>query len=197
MNTSGKTLPRRAGWWGGLMIATAAAILGAKLSGAINAPTAYLLAVIPLALGAQYFRALQHPQPDCGMTSPALRRYNRGIALTSLGYALGMGIAMVLWNGYRLSDPAIFAISLLPALPTFAMIAVMGRYLAQEEDEYLRYRSVMASLWGLGLVLALGTFWGFMEMFSLVPHVWSWWVMPVWAIGMGIGQAILGWQADR
>ena len=81
-----------------------------------------------------------------------------------------------------------FAISLLPAIPTFGMIAVMGRYLSEEQDEYLRYRSIMASLFGLGLVLALGTFWGFMEMFGLVPHIWSWWVMPVWAIGMGFGQ---------
>ena len=188
---------QRTGLWGGLMIGSAAAILALKLSGAIEDPATYILLVVPLALGALFYRSLQQTSAEGGTASPALRRYNRGIALTSVGYMLGLGIAIYLWNNFTLPDPAIFAISLLPAIPTFAMIGVMGRYLAAEEDEYLRYRSVMASLWGLGLVLALGTFWGFMEMFQLVPHIWSWWVMPVWAIGMGIGQGILGWQADR
>ena len=46
----------------------------------------------------------------------------------------------------------------------------------------------------LGLVLALGIFWGFLEMFELVPHVWAWWVLPVWAIGLGFAQL---WQKVR
>ena len=46
----------------------------------------------------------------------------------------------------------------------------------------------------LGLVLALGIFWGFLEMFELVPHVWAWWVLPVWAIGLGLAQL---WQKVR
>lgn len=178
----------RPGLWGGLMIATAAAILGMKLGGMIEGATPYILLIAPLALGILYFRSLQGSSGACGAASPALVRYNRGIMLTSLGYMLGMGIAIAVWNRTTLSDPLIFAISLLPALPTFAMIAVMARYLAEEADEYLRHRAIIAALWGLGGVLALGTFWGFMEMFGLVPHIWAWWVMPVWALGMGIGQ---------
>jgi len=183
--------------WGGLMIATAAAILALKLSGAIDGAAPYLLAIIPVALGVQFYRSMQRAADGCGASSPAVKRYNRGIAVTSLGYMLGMGIAISLWNRVALSDPLIFAISLLPALPTFAMIAVMARYLADESDEYLRHRAVTAALWGLGLVLALGTFWGFMEMFELVPHIWAWWVMPVWAMGMGLGQYWHGRGVER
>jgi hypothetical protein len=25
-------------------------------------------------------------------------------------------------------------------------------------------------------------------MFELVPHVWAWWVLPVWAISLGLAQ---------
>ena len=120
--------------------------------------------------------------------------YNRRIVFSSFGYVLGLGIAITLWDRYELSDPAVFAISLLPTLPTFGIIWAMVRYLAEEQDEYLRYRTIMAALVALGLVLALGIFWGFLEMFELVPHIWAWWVLPVWAIGLGLAQL---WQKVR
>ena len=39
---------------------------------------------------------------------------------------------------------------------------------------------------------AIGSFWGFLETFELVPHVPGWWAVPIWALGMGLGQA---WQS--
>ena len=71
------------------------------------------------------------------------------------------------------------------------MIIIMARYLMEETDEYLRHRASFSSLIGLGVVLVLGTVWGFLETFGLVPHIWAWWVMPAWAIGLGIGQGVL------
>ena len=181
---------QKPGLWAGMMFASLGVIASLKVSGAVERGPTYLLLIVPLLLGVQFYRSLQNYADACGAVSPALKRYNKGIALTSLGYMIGLGIAISLWNNYKLSDVAIFGIALLPAIPTFAMIAVMGRYITDEQDEYLRHRAIIASLWGLGIVLALGTFWGFMEMFGLVPHMWSWWVMPVWAMGMGIGQLI-------
>ena len=185
---------QKPGLWAGLMFATLGIIAGLKFSGAVERGPTYLLLIVPLLLGAQFYRSLQNYADACGAVSPALKRYNKGIAITSLGYMIGLGIAMTLWKRYELSDAAIFGIALLPAIPTFAMIAVMGRYITDEQDEYLRHRAMIAAVWGLGIVLALGTFWGFMEMFGLVPHIWSWWVLPVWAIGMGLGQLV---QRDR
>ena len=49
---------------------------------------------------------------------------------------------------------------------------------------------------GLGVVLAAGSFWGFLETFGVVPHVWAWWTFPVWAIGMGLSQGWMAWR-DR
>ena len=101
---------------------------------------------------------------------------------------------MTLWNSYQLSDALVFAISLLPTVPTFGIIWAMARYLAEEQDEYLRHRTIMAALVALGVVLAIGIFYGFLEMFELVPHIWAWWVLPVWAIGLGLAQL---WQKVR
>ena len=57
-------------------------------------------------------------------------------------------------------------------------------------------RQTSAALIGLALVLLAGTLWGFLETFGIAPHVPAWWVVPVWAIGLGLGQMIMT-SADR
>ena len=44
--------------------------------------------------------------------------------------------------------------------------------------------------------LAAGIFWGFLETFELVPHVPAWWVLPVWAGGLGVAQLWM-WARER
>mgnify|MGYP001495403084 FL=1 len=160
-----------------------------KLTDAINGPTGFILLALATGLLIPIAR-----QRTAGCASKAMVDYNRRVLVSSFSYALGLGIAVTLWDNYELSRPVVFAISLLPTLPTFGVIWAMARYLAEEQDEYLRHRTIMAALIALGLVLALGIFWGFLEMFELVPHVWAWWVLPVWAIGLGLAQL---WQKVR
>ena len=160
-----------------------------KLTDAINGPTGFILLALATGLLIPIAR-----QRIAGCASKAMVDYNRRVLVSSFGYALGLGIAVTLWDNYELSRPVVFAISLLPTLPTFGVIWAMARYLAEEQDEYLRHRTIMAALIALGLVLALGLLWGFLEMFELVPHVWAWWVLPVWAIGLGFAQL---WQKMR
>ncbi|QYJ07424.1 hypothetical protein [Qipengyuania flava] len=179
---------RSQGFWVGLYLASVAIIGALKLTGAIESPFGFIL--LAVATGAMIV-----PMRRAGAcTSPAMATYNRRVLVSTFGYVLGLGIAVTLWNSYTLSTPVVFVISLLPTLPTFGVIWAMGRYLADEQDEYLRHRTIMAALVALGFVLALGIFWGFLEMFELVPHVWAWWVLPVWAIGLGAAQL---WQKVR
>jgi hypothetical protein len=123
--------------------------------------------------------------------SRALMRYNTRFMLAMMAYVVGMLIAMAIYNDGMPAGPLAYAVTLLPALPALAMIVVMARYLVEEQDEYLRHRASFSAIIGLGLVLVLGTTWGFLETFGLVPHIWAWWVLPVWAIGLGIGQALV------
>ena len=177
------------GRWVALYFFSVVIIAALKLTGAIESPVGFIL----LAAATCLLLPLARRRSD-GCISPAMADYNRRIVFSSLGYVLGLGIAVTLWNSYQLSDALVFAISLLPTVPTFGIIWAMARYLAEEQDEYLRHRMIMAALVALGVVLAIGIFYGFLEMFELVPHIWAWWVLPVWAIGLGLAQL---WQKVR
>ena len=175
----------RSPWfWAGNYLVSSAIIVVLKLTDAITAPIAMILFLGAMGLLIPLVRAGE--RRNCA--NPVIVRYNRRFLAAAFGYVLGLGIAITLWNNFELSGPVVFAIALLPTIPTFAMIWAMGRYLVEETDEYLRYRTVRAALMSLGMVLAIGIFWGFLEMFELVPHIWAWWVLPVWAIGLGLAQ---------
>lgn len=175
----------RSPWfWAGNYLASSAIIVVFKLTDAIPAPVAMILFLGAMGLLIPLVRAGE--RRNCA--NPVIIRYNRRFLIASFGYVLGLGIAIAVWNSYKLTSAMVFVIALLPTLPTFAMIWAMGRYLVEETDEYLRYRMVRAAIMSLGMVLAIGIFWGFLEMFELVPHIWAWWVLPVWAGGLGLAQ---------
>ncbi len=175
---------RGPGFWAGLYCASVAVIAALRFTDAIANSVGLILFVGAMALLIPLVRSSER---RC-RANPVIIRYNRRMLAASMGYVLGLGIAIALWNNYQLSGPVVFAIALLPTLPTFAMIWAMGRYLVEERDEYLRYRTVRAAIISLGIVLALGIFWGFLEMFELVPHIWAWWVLPVWSVSLGLAQ---------
>ncbi len=133
-------------------------------------------------------KAAENRAHACGQASPAMSRYNRRSVIWAMAYVVALGVALTAKNRLEPEGPLLWFIAVLPSLPLVYFVWAMARYLVEEEDEYLRYRTVNAALFGLGLVLVLGTFWGFLETFGVAPHIWSWWVVPVWAIGLGIGQ---------
>lgn len=164
-----------------------------KVTGAIDATTAFILFVAATGLVVSYAFSLARKRGP-GAPGAAIVRYTKGIAITSLLYVFGLGIAITLDKRMELEGAAAFLVALMPVLPILGMIWVMGRYLVEEQDEYLRHKAIIASLVGLALVLGFGSFWGFLEQFGLVPHAAGWWAVPVWAIGMGLGQC---WMALR
>lgn len=184
MTTADISAGRGPWFWAALYLAASAIIAALHLSDAIQPPIGLILFVGAMGLLIPLVRASER---RC-RANAAIVRYNRRTLGASLGYVLGLALAIGLFNTFELSRPAVFAVALLPTLPTFVMIWAMGRYLVEETDEYLRFRTVQASLLSLGIVLALGIFWGFLEMFELVPHIWAWWVLPVWSIGLGAAQ---------
>ena len=174
--------------WGALYAVSVAIIVGLRITDAVSAPVGLILFVGAMGLLIPFVRSAERRSAARGCMNSVIVRYNRRMLAASMGYVFGLGIAIALWNAYDLSGPVVFAIALLPTLPTFAMVWAMGRYLVEEQDEYLRYRTVRAAIISLGLVLAIGIFWGFLEMFELVPHIWAWWVLPVWSVGLGLAQ---------
>ena len=197
MNAAAVRPAGRSRWfWGGLMAGSFAAIAGLRMSDAIGETTGFVLMCGAMVLIVPLVRASLAHQRDTGHLSPAVVQYTRRFMVGTFGYMLGLGLAITLHGRMELDGAAAFAIALLPVLPIFVMIWAMARYLIEEEDEVLRHRAAMASLFGLGVVLAAGSFWGFLETFGVVPHVWAWWTFPVWAIGMGLSQGWMAWR-DR
>ncbi|MEL7446922.1 MAG: hypothetical protein AAGK02_14120 [Pseudomonadota bacterium] len=190
-----KRAGRRIGQAAGLGGASLGIVFALWTSEAITTATFGLLLTIPTALFVFALRQVGELR-SAGVTSNATWRYTRDFFASIALYMLGLGIAIALWNNVPGAREYALPIGLLPTLPTLAMIYVMGRYVSEETDEFLRYRTIQAALVGLGFVLTLGSFWGFMETFSVVPNIWAWWVVPVWAIGFGAGQMWFARQDD-
>lgn len=183
---------QRPGLWLGLFLASAGVISALRLTDAINSTTGFLLFSASLILMVPFLRSIIRRRECVG--SDAAARYTKRIGASSALYVLGLGIAITLDRKLDLAGGEAFLIALLPVLPIFGMIWAMARYISEEKDEFLRHRAVIASLFGLALLLGVASFWGFLEQFGLVPHAFGWWALPIWALGMGIGQ---GWQSMR
>lgn len=186
--------PLRRVWkWGLLFFVNMALIALAHIFGLIEPPAPWILLALNMVLLVPYVRAAKDWQEAKGAMSPALRRYNRRMLGFGAVYMVAMIAGGSLADALAQGSPAMWAAAVVPIAPVLGMIWAMFRYLREEDDEYLRHRAVTGALAGLALVLVLGTSWGFLEMFGLVPHVWNWWVFPAWAIGLGIGMC---WPRD-
>jgi hypothetical protein len=125
-----------------------------------------------------------------GADSPANRRYNRRILVFALLYGASLIGSAWAWRAAHVGGPWLWPIAAAPALAVLGMIWAMGRLIIEETDEYLRWKIVAHSLVATGGLLAVTTFWGFLEMFKLVPHVPAWGSLPLFAVLMGLSQAL-------
>lgn len=182
-----KETPARPWLWGGLFVGNMALLAAAQIFDVIERPASLVLVALNMVLLVPMIRAARRRQEQKGAMSPALRRYNRR-ALTAMAvYMVAMIAGGNLHDRVAPGSPLLWIVALVPMAPLLAMIWAMYRYYHEEDDEFLRHRAIIGALVGLVMVLVLGTVWGFLEMFALVPHLWNWWVFPAWAIGLGIG----------
>lgn len=156
----------------------------------VHPPWGIAIMILPMLLLIPMVRASERMQDATGCASPAMTRYNRRMLAASFAYVIGFLIAVALFREEAVSKPAAALLSLLPTLPALGMIWAMAHYVIEESDEYLRARTVNAALTATALLLAVATFWGFLTTFGVAPHVPTWAAVPVWAVGLGIGQLV-------
>jgi len=117
----------------------------------------------------------------------AWKRYNSRVILLSLLYTAFL-VAAVYGFKHKLVPPVLaYPVAILPALPIIGIFVAMGRYLVEEQDEYVRMLMVRQTLWASGFALSVATIWGFLENFDLVDHVDAYSVAIVWFFGLGVG----------
>jgi len=122
--------------------------------------------------------------------TPAMKRYNWRTIWLSLLYAVFLLAAVYGFKHQLLSGPAAWVAAILPALPIIGIFAAIGRYLVEEQDEYVRMLMVRQTLWASAFALSLATVWGFLESFDLVGHADGYWVAIAWFFGLGIGGGV-------
>lgn len=96
----------------------------------------------------------------------------------------------------RPSGPALWLLSLVPAVPWSAVFWLYGRYLMEERDEYLRSVAVRDSLIATGLVMSAATAWGFLQDFAGAPSMPLYAVPIAWFPCLGIASLVTK-LADR
>jgi hypothetical protein len=117
----------------------------------------------------------------------AIQRYNKRVILLSLVYAATLIGAVYGFKHHLVAGPIAWVVAVLPALPVVGICAVIGLYLVEEQDEYVRVMTVRQTLWASAFALSIATVWGFLESFDLVQHVEAYWISVLWFGGLGLG----------
>ena len=120
----------------------------------------------------------------------AWKRYNVRVIWLSLLYGAFLLPAVYGFKHHLIAGALAWVVAVLPALPIIAIFASMGRYLVEEQDEYVRMLMVRQMLWAMGFTISCATVWGFLDNFGLVGHVDGYWIVMVWYIGLAIGSII-------
>src|SRR5436305_11328430 len=122
--------------------------------------------------------------------SPALKRYNWRVVWLTLFYAVLLIAATYCFKLRLVSGALAYSVAVLPALPIIGIFGAIGRYLVEEQDEYVRMLMVRQTLWASGVALSAATIWGFLESFALIGHVDGYYVVIAWFFGLGLGGCI-------
>ena len=119
--------------------------------------------------------------------TPASQRYNWRVIWLSLLYAIFLIAAVYGFKHALVPRPLQYPVAVLPALPIIGIFGAIGRYLVEEEDEYVRMLMVRQVLWASGFALSLATVWGFLDSFDLVGRADGYYVVIAWFFGLGLG----------
>jgi hypothetical protein len=117
----------------------------------------------------------------------AMKAYNRRVIWLSLLYAAFLLASIYGFKHELVHGPIAWIAAVLPALPIIGIFGAMGRYLVDEQDEYVRMLTVRQTLWATGFALSIATVWGFLESFDMVGHIESYYVAILWFGGLGFG----------
>ena len=117
----------------------------------------------------------------------AYRRYGRRIAGTTLAYVAAIFGAALLSTGRAEATIVSVGLALVPGIAIVAMIWAIGRLLVELDDEYLRLLEIRKFVVATGVMLALSSVWGLLELLANAPRVPVFYAFPVWCLGLGVG----------
>lgn len=126
----------------------------------------------------------------------AARRYIKRFVPTMIAYVVLVLATSLIVAKLHPAGAALVALSILPALPILGILLVIGLYVREESDEYVRQRLVIAMLFGIGVVLAAATVLGFLQIYHAIGQIDVFWAFPLWCASWGLAQCAMAWR-DR
>lgn len=145
-----------------------------------------LLSMIPLTKAGMN---AMHNAGRRGQPGSPSRNYLKRMLLVSLAYVGSLFAASTL---IERGDPITLlslAIAVVPGLAVAGYFWAIGRYITEQQDEFLRMLMVRQALIATGLSLSTASVWGFLENFGQVSHLDAFWWPILWFFGIGIGAA--------
>ena len=125
--------------------------------------------------------------------NPAQRRYLYRFFPAMTAYVVSVAGVSWLFDTYSLDGAERYAVAALPALPIIAVLYVIGRYLLEETDEFVRLRLMISIIVALGLTLSFCATWGFLEIYADVPKIGLFNVVWGFFAAQLVGGAIVSW----
>ncbi|WP_425993773.1 hypothetical protein [Caulobacter sp. DWR1-3-2b1] len=125
-------------------------------------------------------------------TTAAGRRYIARFFTAMLAYVGVLCGSLWAIRNLEPTGPLLWILAIAPAIPVIAVIAIMGLYLIEETDEFIRSVLIQSMLWGVGITLSACTAWGFLENAEVVPHIPLYLVFPIFCGSFGIAQPFVG-----
>ena len=129
--------------------------------------------------------------------TPAAHRYTRRMWKISVLYIVLIAVNTAVKYTPEVSKLALALAALASAVPVVVMLVVLAIYLREETDEYVRDRSVISMLAGLGALLAASSVLGMLQLGGLVENLPIFLAFPLWCCVWGGTQAVLSWRDGR
>lgn len=129
--------------------------------------------------------------------TPAARRYARRFSLVSGLYVAMIGANTGISHALHPSQAVLGIMAVVTALPIVAMLVVMGLYLQEETDEFVRDRLVTSMLIGLGILFAATSILGLLQFEHIVGDLPVFLAFPLWCAAFGLTQGVLAIRDRR
>ena len=120
------------------------------------------------------------------LRTPAQARHNKRVLIASIIYAATLIPVVYAIRHGLVAQPWATLIALLPALPVAGFFASYARYLADEDDEYIRMLVVKQILTATTVAMTCAVVWGFLTDLGDAPPIATYWVAVVWIAVQGL-----------
>ena len=126
----------------------------------------------------------------CGSSSKAAKDYQKRVMVTMSVYVVLVFLAAVVVKHGHPHGGMLYFWAVLPAAPIVALMGVIGKYLTDETDEYMRMVTVRSLLVATGLLLSTLVANDFLRSYANVGAIPPFWAFVTFFAAFGLAQGV-------